>query len=239
MARYSFQSIYQQTPTAAAGNLFPADGWRYWSWRRWPTLVDLDGRDCDLRDCWRFLTVDLAASTKTAADWTVAAAWALTMDRLLICLGRVRDRVAEAGHWDLVRPLAAEWQAPDVGVEASMMGTLLVRQATRAGLKPFDLHADKDKVTRAIPYGHMVRQGQVFLPAAADWLDEWTGEHADFPAGAHDDQVDVGAYAARVAHGWHPAQSPATPRESRPDPAEHAIGVALGDGRGPGDLRWI
>lgn len=236
---YAFRALYQQAPTSAAGNLFRRDRWRYWTWKRWPDLVSLDGQDRDLRDCFRFVTADLAASTKTSADWTVGAAWALTMDRLLICLGRVRDRVTETGHWPLIRPLAAEWQAPDVGVESTMMGTLLVRQATRAGLKPFDLHADKDKITRAQPAAFMVNQGQVFLPDGADWLDEAISECADFPSSAYDDWVDVLAYAARVAHGWTPSQSPATPQESRPDPAEHAMAVALGDGHGPDDLRWI
>jgi predicted phage terminase large subunit-like protein len=240
MARYSFRSIFQQRPTGAAGNLFPAGGWRYWSWVRWPELVDLDGSVRDLRDCFRFLTVDLAATKKTAADFTVAAAWALTMDRLLICLGRVRDRVEETGHWALVSPLALEWQAPDMGVESTMMGTLLVRQAVRANLKPFDLHADADKVTRAIPYGHMVSAGQVFLPESADWLEEWRSEHSDFPAGEHDDQVDVGAYAAKVAHGWHGIRSPAEPVTGAVDAAEAAMSAALGNGhRGRDPLDMI
>lgn len=238
MAAYAFRAIYQQSPTSPKGNLFPRDGWRFWSWHRWPDQIDLDGRNVDLRDCWRFITADLAASTKTSADWTVAAAWALTMDRQLVCLGRVRDRTAETGHWDLIRPLAEEWRTVDVGVESTMMGTTLVRQATRAGLAPFDLHADTDKVTRAIPAGHMVRQGQVWLPGSADWLDEWIGEHADFPSAAHDDQVDVMAYAAKLVHGWHPQQSPATPQHHTPDPAERDIADALGL-NGHDTLRYI
>lgn len=228
MASYPFRAIYQQQPTSPKGSLFPRDGWRFWHWHRWPDHISLDGRTTDLRDCWRFITADLAASTRTSADWTVAAAWALTMDRQLVCLGRVRDRTEDTGHWDLIRPLADEWRTADVGVESTMMGTTLVRQATRAGLQPFDLHADKDKVTRAIPAGHMVKQGQVWLPSAADWLDEWVGEHADFPTGAHDDQVDVMAYAAKLVHGWHPAQSPATPAHHAADPFDRAMADALG-----------
>lgn len=228
LSGYVWRALFQQRPTEALGKLFRRDTWRHWNWRRWPNHLALDGRTVDLRDCWRFITADLAASTKTSADWTVAAAWALTMDRDLICLGRVRDRTEQGGHWDLIRPLAEEWRTGEVGVESTMMGTTLVRQAVRAGLQPFDLRADRDKVTRAIPYSHMQAQGRLWLPAGADWLDEWVGEHADFPAGAHDDQVDCGAYAARLAHGWHPDQSPAQPRDERPDTAEAEIGHALG-----------
>lgn len=227
---YSFRALYQQDPTSPSGNLFRRDRWRYWSWDEWPRRIDLGGSVRDLADCFRFLTVDLAASTRTSADWTCAAAWALTMDRQLVCLGRVRERVAETGHWPLVAPLAREWDAPDVGVESSMIGTLLVRQATRAGLNVFDLHADRDKVTRAQPAAFMVNQGQVWLPEGADWLDELVSECADFPLAANDDQVDVLAYAARVAHGWHPMRSPATPAERQVDPVEHAMSAALGNG---------
>jgi predicted phage terminase large subunit-like protein len=237
MSPYAFRSIYQQRPTDPTGSIFMRDRWRYWTWQSWPDHLDLSGVTLDLRDTWRFITADLAASTRTSADYTVAAAWALTLNRDLVCLGRVRARSPQEGHWDLIRPLAVEWRTVDVGVESTMMGTTLVRAATRAGLSPFDLHADRDKVTRAIPYSHMQRQGQVWLPASADWLDEWVGEHADFPTGVHDDQVDVGAYAARQAiGGWHPGGSPATPAEQRPDPFESQLSSALGRADGLGYL---
>lgn len=204
MSGYVFRSLYQQRPTAARGSMFARDRWRYWT-HLGPDRIDLDGRLVDLRDCWRYGTVDLAASTRTGSDWTVAAMWALTGDRELVLLGRVRERTAEADHWGLVKPLAQRWRVTEIGVESAMIGTTLVRSATQAGLAPFDLRADTDKVTRAIPYAHLVKQGRVWLPSGEPWLDEWIGEHADFPTGAHDDQVDVGSYAARLAVGeWHP-----------------------------------
>jgi predicted phage terminase large subunit-like protein len=237
LSAYVWRSLYQQRPTDPTGSIFMRDRWRYWTWQSWPDRLDLSGVTLDLRDTWRFITADLAASTRTSADYTVAAAWALTLNRDLVCLGRVRARSPQEGHWDLIRPLAVEWRTVDVGVESTMMGTTLVRAATRAGLSPFDLHADRDKVTRAIPYSHMQRQGQVWLPGSADWLDEWVGEHADFPTGVHDDQVDVGAYAARQAiGGWHPGGSPATPVDQRPDPFESQLSSALGGADGLGYL---
>jgi phage terminase large subunit-like protein len=151
----------------------------------------------------------------------------------------VRDRTAEGGHWALVSPLAVEWRAPDVGVESTMMGTTLVRQAVRAGLAPFDLRADADKVTRAIPAGHMVTQGQVWLPTGADWLDEWVSECADFPAGAHDDQVDVLAYAAKLAHGWQPTRSPGEPQRAPVDVFDTQLRDALGRSNGHDPLADI
>jgi hypothetical protein len=52
----------------------------------------LDGDFYDLRDCARYITIDLATSIKTSADWTVATAWAITLSGDLVVLDRIRDR---------------------------------------------------------------------------------------------------------------------------------------------------
>ncbi len=216
MSPYVFRSVYQQRPTSAQGTMFLRDKWRYWTQLPGGKL-DLAGSMLDVRDAWRVITCDLAGSTRTSADYTVAAVWALTQDGQVVLLDRVRERTAEADHWGLVRPLAERWQAPDVGVESTMMGTTLVRAAAAAGLRPFDLHADRDKITRAVPYSHLQRTGRVWLPVDAPWLDEWIGEHADFPNTAHDDQVDTGSYAARLAVAeWNPGGDPTPPIGSAP-----------------------
>jgi predicted phage terminase large subunit-like protein len=231
MSPYVFRSVYQQRPTSARGSMFLRDRWRYW--HRLPNgQLDLDGSRRDLRDQWRIVTVDLAGSTRTSADYTVAAAWALTQDGQLVLLDRVRERTAEADHWGLVRPLCERWKTTDVGVESTMIGTTLVRAAASAGLRPFDLHADRDKITRALPYSHLQRERRVWLPDGAPWLDEWIGEHADFPSAPHDDQVDAGAYAARLAVGeWNPGGDPVPDHSpTEPDP------LANWDGSGGTDL---
>jgi predicted phage terminase large subunit-like protein len=91
-----------------------------------------------------------------------------------------------------------------------MFGTTLVYQAGKSGIPIQELIAEKDKLTRAIPASNLVRQGRVWLPVDAEWLDEWIDEHADFPNATHDDQVDVMAYAARilVAHLSPQTQTP-------------------------------
>lgn len=209
MSAYVFRSLYQQAPTAPQGTMFLRSAWRYFD-HVGDDRVLMHDRERDLRDCWRFITVDLAGSTRTAADFTVAAAWAMTGDRDLLLLDVARARAAEADHWGLVRPLTERWRIGEVGVESTMLGTALVRDAVAAGLPGvFDLRADKDKITRAIPYSSLLKQGRVWLRADAPWIDDWVGEHADFPAGSHDDQVDVGAYAAKqVLVDWHPVPGP-------------------------------
>ncbi|MER7500454.1 phage terminase large subunit [Nonomuraea pusilla] len=214
---YVWNSIYQQTPTAADGNLFKRTDFRYWHQMpadraRHDVLagqrVDLAGRTVMLADCWRFITIDLAASKRTSADFTVASAWAISPDGDLVLLDRNRGRLEEAEHWDHVRPLQQRWHADTVFIEQSFISTTLAVDATAAGIPVQPLVAETDKVTRAIPATNRVRQGRVWFPAHVDWLDEWCDELASFPSAAHDDQVDTLSYAARVvsAH-WLPMET--------------------------------
>jgi predicted phage terminase large subunit-like protein len=214
---YVWRSVFQQKPVSAEGNLFRRNTFRYWNQLPADTSragltggqrVDLDGRVVFLDDCWRFATVDLAASTKTSADYTVVAAWAISPDGDLILLDRVRDRVIEDDHWDLARPLISRWALSTVFVEKSFISSTMVIDATKAGLPVEPVTADTDKVTRAIPATSRLKAGRVWFPAAADWLDIWCDELAGFPSVAHDDQVDCLSYAARiVAAHWLPQET--------------------------------
>lgn len=207
---YVWRSVYQQAPTAGEGNLFKRADFRYW--RPGPgEQIMLDGTPADLRDCTRFVTIDLASSTKTSADFTVASVWAIVPWGDLVLLDRVRTRVPEEGHFGILEPLRQRWLRPYdvVYVESRMFGTTLVYAAGRAGIPLAELEADKDKFTRALPAADLVRQHRMWWPAGADWLDVWCDELAQFPNAAHDDQVDTVSYAARVALAhWLPAQAP-------------------------------
>lgn len=243
---YVWSSLFQQHPTAVEGNIFKRGQWRYWDFdrtpdgRRWLRMVDEQyGRDerYDLDEsCARFITIDLAASTKTSADWTVASAWAIPLSGDLVLLDRVRDRVAEVDHAAFIEPLRDDWLKPwDVThIESRMFGTTLVYALGRAGVPIAELEADVNKLTRALPYAGLVRQGKVWLPRGAEWLDSWIDEHADFKGrdGDTDDQVDTGAYAARVAiaHWLAPEDAAATEAQRMAnltrdpnDPAEYDL----------------
>ncbi|MFS1304438.1 phage terminase large subunit [Streptosporangium longisporum] len=250
---YVFNSIYQQSPSAAEGNLFRRADFRYWhplpadlgrhgiaGGRR----VDLDGRAMPLDDCWRFLTVDLAASTRTSADFTVAAVWAISPDGDLILLDRARARIEEAEHWDLVRPLYQRWAADTVFVESAFGTATMVIDATASGIPVQPLVADTDKITRALPATTRIRQHRVWFPANADWLDVWCDELAAFPTAAHDDQVDTLAYAARVrSANWLPPEDLDTvsrrAQSSAGGAIEQAYNAATGSDSDGDDLDYM
>lgn len=254
---YVWRSIYAQNPVAAEGNLFRRGDFRYWyAARPAPDRRDVLGglrvrlgpaQDSDpevyrnVADMFRFLTVDLAASTKTSADWTVASVWGLSDDGQLFLLDQDRQRIEEVNHFGMVRPLAERWATGTIYVEKGFIGSTLVIEATRAGMRIQPVTPDKDKVTRAVPAANCARQGFVWLRAGAEWLDDWLQELAEFPAGAHDDRVDTLSYAVRVraAHWVEPGNSPA-PRPGRSGVAETAYASQTGTSTLPdlGNAQW-
>jgi predicted phage terminase large subunit-like protein len=208
LGAYVWAALCQQRPSPAEGGLFKRLWFRWWT----PGVsftgresVNLAGRDWPLDECWRFITGDLAASTRTSADWTVAAAWALTINGDLVLLDYNRAKVGEANHYDLFRPLAERWAVDTAFIEATQHSMTLTAEASRSGLHVTPLKADNDKFSRALPYSARCSGGRVWLPAGSPKMDVFVAEHASFPNGAHDDLVDAGAYAVRVAvTKWQP-----------------------------------
>jgi len=241
MSQYVFAGVYQQTPTAAEGNFFRRPTFRYWRpTKPWPDgreRIVCEGRLVTMADTWRFATMDVAASTRTGADFTVVAVWAVTVEGDLILLDRWRNRVADHNHFAMVRGLATRWGFDTLYVEKSWWSTTVVQDARDAGVPVAPLIADTDKVTRAVPAAGHLQAGKVWWPAETAgcpcgncpggvWLDEWCDELAAFPRGTHDDQVDTFSYAARVrSHEWVPAGAREQER-ARPSSAEQAIAAA-------------
>ncbi|MFB4275741.1 phage terminase large subunit [Nonomuraea sp. MTCD27] len=236
VGEYVWAALYQQRPAPADGGLFKRSTLRHWTKGAAERLL-LDGRIVDLRDCWRFLTVDLAASVRTSADYTVAAVWAIAPDGDLVMLDGIRVRLDPAGHWPAVRSLRERWSADVVFVESRMFGTTLVYEAAKAGVPVQELHADADKLTRALPATARADSGRLWFPPEdrfPAWQD-WQDELLAFPNGVHDDVPDVVAYAARVAGAhWVPAETQRRPGVSGYDDAviEQAYAAATGNATG-------
>lgn len=235
---YVWNSIYMQTPVAAEGNLFRRADFRYWErvapnrQHHDPTggqRISVDGTIYYLGDCVRFITMDLAASKKTAADYTVAAVWAITLGGHLVLLDSRRSKVGEDDHFAMLDPLVKLWSCPDVYVERGFIGTTLVIDATRAGVRVQPVTPEKDKITRAIPAANRLRAHTVYWPAGVEWLDSWCDEIAGFPAWRNDDRVDTFSYASRIASAHvTPVRATRTPPPRPADDADVAYEASTG-----------
>ena len=189
-------SLYQGHPTPIEGGMFKSS---------WTRLYQRDGDvlrsehgTVRLSDLVRYATCDLAASTRTTADYTVFATWGVDrVGRRLYLLDLVRERLEGPDLVPRLRAVLGLWGGVAF-VEKIGFQTSLIQEARRAGLPVRELRPDGDKVTRALPATAALEGGQVLFREGAPWLADLLEELATFPGGEHDDQVDALAYGVQV-----------------------------------------
>jgi predicted phage terminase large subunit-like protein len=98
-----------------------------------------------------------------------------------------------------LRRMFERFQPDTIAIEATAFQLALLQEARRAGLPIRALRADRDKISRALAAAARMEGGQVYFEAGAGYLEILEGELTAFPAGRHDDMVDVLAYAALEA----------------------------------------
>lgn len=208
-------ALYQQRPAPDEGGIFKREWIRYWTRPDPEGMVVLhvpggDNRHVDLDVIEVFATVDLAASVKQTADYTVVSTWGLTKERDLILVDRERGRFEGPDHGPMIRRAYERWDHDWIGVEAVAYQLTLVQELARKGLPVRPLRPDKDKVARALTAAARLEMGTVYLPKAAPWLSEFEAELLTFPNAAHDDQVDTFSYAA-IHAARNPHRTPMGP----------------------------
>jgi predicted phage terminase large subunit-like protein len=139
---------------------------------------------------------DLAASTKTSADYTASAAVALGEDGTLY----IRDMIRGRWEWpDARRIIMQTMQAEPSAlhaIEEAMHGLAAIQELRRepslAGIALRGVKVDKDKLTRALPWATRAEQGKVALIRGA-WVGAFLDEIVQFDGfgATHDDQVDT------------------------------------------------
>lgn len=203
----AWSALYQQKPQPESGGFFKRPDFRYWRRNEqsegFTYLLDDPAQGTTLipqQECWRFITMDLALTTRTTSDYTVAAVWDVAgyLDPAPLILRHVhRERIEGAEHEQLVRNLWKTWQPSFIGIEEALHGSLVLAQARRDGIivRPLK-HRTKDKAFRAKDAALLCENHRVYFPKKATWLADWEHELLMFPSGTYDDQVDVLSYAA-------------------------------------------
>lgn len=201
-----WSAMYQQSPSIEGGGIFRGDQFVRYNVRRSDrgtmfTLIDRSDTKKQRLQAkgWTFATVDLAASTKTSADYTVAMVFHVTKDKELLVTDVLRERVEGADHEAFITKLRQKH--PDlrfIGVEKATYGLTLLQVLRRRGVPVRELIPDKDKVSRAYAAAAFIEGERLFFPQSAPWLAEFEHELLAFDNGAHDDMVDCLAYSARV-----------------------------------------
>jgi predicted phage terminase large subunit-like protein len=199
-----FSAQYNQTPAPASGEFFRADWFRYFeedqagNYRLGEKLVAASS-------CWRFATVDLAISTKTTADYTVAGIFDVTADGELILVHMHRGRIEGTKIVPTLKALDQQYRPSYWGIEKVGFQDLILQTARQEGLCVRALKAESDKITRSIPLQVKFEAGAVWFPKGKPWLMDVELELLKFAGegSTHDDIVDVLSYAALECQKRH------------------------------------
>lgn len=208
-----FSAMFQGKPSIENGGLIrkPFCRYRYFKKANEASgvyqLFMKDGSINTIRetDCWRFASIDLAATTKERSDFTVLSIWDATRTGELIWRDCYRTKIESSDHVDFMSSHIPLYTHPTVklsGVEKVTYGLSLLQKIRKISRKiamlPVD--PDKDKYARATPFGISTAEGTVFFPENA-WpsspfddqcsLAEAEEELIKFPNAAHDDIVDT------------------------------------------------
>ena len=193
----AYSQEYEAQFVSAGAGLFKREWFRYY------TVVEdryrYGAADTGLDGMTRFATVDLAASLKTSADYTVIAAFGLTVDGKLLLLDLLRARLEGPDIVPAIARMTSKWRLAAVHIERAGFQLALVQEARRAGLPVFELAADKDKIARSLPLQAALAGERLYFPRQASWLADLEAELVQFPEGSHDDMVDALGYGIGVA----------------------------------------
>jgi predicted phage terminase large subunit-like protein len=185
MSERSWLALYQQRPSSEQGNLFRRE-WMRGTWRELPERHAGGSAVAVVQ------AVDSAFKTGVGNDWSVIATW--MADSAWLYLADVwRGRVEYPQLLRAVEGAAAEWQPDAVLIEDMAAGQSAVQSLRQTSRLPIvAVKAEGSKVSRAEAVSPLFEAGKVLLPTAGPgWLGPWIEEHANFPRGRHDDQVDT------------------------------------------------
>lgn len=196
-----WSALYQQKPAPAEGEIFQRSWFRYYSRAAQGRVLKFhDGRDrlVPLDKLQKFVTVDVATSTKTTADYFVASEWGVDRDANLFLLGVTRDRLPGPEQLPTLRASSERWNFAPIGIEKVAFQLSLIQNAIADGLPAVEVEVDSDKVSRAQLAAARCAAGAVYWDPTMPGIDEWEKELLAFPRGAHDDQVDTFSMAAHA-----------------------------------------
>lgn len=186
----TWNALYQGNPTSAEGSIFLREHWREYAQPLWVEREDgsriITGFD-DALQSW-----DMTFKDKQTSDYVVGQVWARRgADSFL--LDQVRARMDFPATLRAMRTMAARW--PQIVlklVEDKANGTAVIATLTSTvpGIVPVE--PDGGKVARATAVSPLQESRNVWLPSPelAPWVGDFIEEHAAFPTGKHDDQVD-------------------------------------------------
>lgn len=201
MGSYAVAGQLQQRPSPRGGGIIKTEWFRHY--RDIPPLE------------WRSIFADTAQKTGEENDFSVFQCWGRSTTGQAVLLDQVRGKWEAPELIEQARTFWHRMQAAHTAplramrVEDKVSGTGLIQTLRREGISILPVQRNRDKVSRAYDAAPFIEAGNVLLPEWTDWLDGLKAEAANFPAGAHDDQLDP-MFDAIAAVQFAPAERPQT-----------------------------
>lgn len=189
-----FSALYQGRPSPDAGNVWQRPWWRRYGvplWSQHPTVPDAYWVDeCDEL----IMSWDMTFKDTKSSDFVVGQVWARRGANVYL-LDQIHKRLSFTDTLMAFKAMVARWpQATKKLVEDRANGTAIIDTLKSKIPGIVAINPTESKYARANAVAPIVQAGNVFLPEAAIALfdpEELIDEGADFPNGAHDDQVDA------------------------------------------------
>jgi len=193
----AWTSEYQQRPESVEGNMFKREWFREHYENKAGLAVRAGG-----------IFVDSAFKTSVGADYSCAAVWADTgLEYALLDVWREKVEYPELldalialwfkwASWFRERGARFSMHVEDKASGQSAIQTL--RRESKVNVEPWKATTGSTKESRADSVTPFFSSKRVLLPHHATWLADWETEHATFPAGQYDDQVDTTSMALTV-----------------------------------------
>jgi predicted phage terminase large subunit-like protein len=183
-----WEALYQQKPAPDGGAVFRKEWLRYW------LPKDLPQRFDKLLISW-----DMTFKDSEDSDYVVGQVWGRDGARHFL-LDQVRGRMGFTATLQAFCKLADKWpQALEKLVEDKANGPAVIDSLKNRVSGVIPIEPEGGKTARAHAVTPLFEAGNVYIPhpQACAWASDYESELLQFPASAHDDQVDATTQALR------------------------------------------
>lgn len=177
---YAYAGQYQQRPAPASGGILNRNWWKFY---------DLEPRALGCNSI--VISLDCAFKGLDDSDYVVLQVWG-RKDANFYLLDQVRDQMNFPATQHALQAMATKWpEAMAKLIEDKANGPALIdtMRSKIPGLIAIEPRGSKE--ARASAVSPFIEAGNVFLPSAAPWLQDFLAECSSFPKGPNDDQVDA------------------------------------------------
>ncbi|MBN2080910.1 phage terminase large subunit [bacterium] len=138
--------------------------------------------------------VDPAVGEQSRHDYFAACVLGLAGSAAaprIYLLDLLRDRLRFSAQLTQLARLNRQWLPRLIGIESTAYQAVLSQRAWEAGLPVSALSDNRPKAVRIEAAAVHAARGAILLPTAGAWVAEFRSEALEYPAGAHDDQLDA------------------------------------------------